>query len=488
MYYYTPLVVFTVCLIVSYSGTAVFSQNKNTILEEGEQFPGGKATSRKSVSNSNAFSHASANMGFRKELNFKVGNGVFRKIWVSAPASTKASDGLGPLYNAKTCQRCHIKDGRGHPPKANWPDDDAVSMLMRLSIPPQNDKQKALIASGKANAIPDPIYGGQLQDLSIQGHEAEGKIRIKYTDKKVTLSDGEVVTLRKPEYQITHTGYGKLHKDIRLSPRVAPQMIGLGLLEAIEEKDIKANTDPDDKNNDGISGKMNSNWSHVHNRLMVGRFGWKAGMPTIKDQTAAAFAGDMGLSTKHHPNGAGDCTAAQDRCAKAPDGNSQKYNNAEVGDQMLDLVTFYSQNLAVPRRRNPSDAEVLKGKALFHQSGCATCHRPSYKTGNMPKQPHLSAQKIWPYTDLLLHDMGEGLADNSPEGQANGREWRTAPLWGIGLTKVVNGHTFFLHDGRARSIKEAILWHEGEAIKSRDRFIALSKKEREQLIAFVKSL
>ncbi len=456
--------------------------------EPGEAFPGGAATSKKSTGNRNAFSHASANMGFRNELNFKVGNGVFKKIWVSAPASTDASDGLGPLFNARACQRCHLKDGRGHPPKANAPEDDAISMLMRLSIPAQNDAQKALLKAHKVNAIPDPVYGGQMQDFSIQGHDAEGKIHISYSDVKVTLAGGEVVTLSKPSYSISDLAYGKLHKNIRLSPRVAPQMIGLGLLEAISVNDIKALSDPDDKNNDGISGRVNKVWSKEFQMVMIGRFGWKAGQPTIKEQTAGAFAGDMGLSTAFHTHGSADCTEKQSKCRNAPTGNSKRYENVEVGSKMLNLVTFYSQNLAVPKRRKFDNPEILKGKKLFYEIGCTSCHAPKFKTGINKTQPHLSNQLIWPYTDMLLHDMGEGLADNSPEGVANGREWRTAPLWGIGLTKIVNGHTFFLHDGRARNIQEAILWHGGEAKAARDRFIALTKEERQRLIDFVNSL
>ena len=142
----------------------------------------------------------------------------------------------------------------------------------------------------------------------------------------------------------------------------------------------------------------------------------------------------------------------------------------------------------MPRRRNPGDPEVLAGKELFYDAGCATCHRPKFKTGTLPGQPHLSNQLIWPYTDLLLHDMGEGLADNRPEGVADGREWRTAPLWGIGLTPIVNGHSFYLHDGRARNLTEAILWHDGEARSARDAFVSLPKADRDRLIAFVKSL
>jgi len=454
--------------------------------EEGEDLPGGKATSKKSSQNRNAFSHSSGNLGFSQELKFKIGNGLFRKLWVSSPASTKSSDGLGPLFNARSCQRCHLKDGRGHTPSANWPDDDQVSMFLRLSVPPKTDKEKELIASGKAGVIPEPTYGGQLQDLAIQGHAGEGRMDIAYTPFDLTLNDGTVVTLRRPAYTISTLSYGPLAKDVLLSARVTPQMIGLGLLEAIDAKDILSGVDEDDKDKDGISGKANWVWSREHNKLMLGRFGWKAGMPSLKEQSAGAFSGDIGLSTSLFAGAFGDCSFAQDFCRKAPHGQSD--GKPEVSDEMLDLVVFYAQNLAVPKRRDARTEGVLKGKALFHATGCASCHRPKFVTGPLPKNKHLERQTIWPYSDLLLHDMGEGLADNRPEGKASGTEWRTPPLWGVGLTKTVSGHEFLLHDGRARSVLEAILWHGGEAQQARDKFMALSKTEREWLIEFVRSL
>ena len=245
---------------------------------------------------------------------------------------------------------------------------------------------------------------------------------------------------------------------------------------------------PDDANKDGISCKPNWVWSKEHSKVMLGRFGWKAGVPTINQQTAEAASGDIGLSTSLLRTPSGDCTEKQEMCLKAPNGNSPKYQDAELGDDLFKLISFYSHNLAVPPRRDPGNPEVLKGKGLFYSIGCASCHKPKFVTGELPGQPHLSHQLIWPYTDLLLHDMGEGLADNRPEGEASGSEWRTAPLWGIGLTETVNGHTLFLHDGRARNITEAILWHGGEAQASRDKFANLSKKDRKRLIAFVNSL
>ncbi|MEQ8602113.1 MAG: di-heme oxidoredictase family protein [Marivibrio sp.] len=457
------------------------------VFEPGEDRPGGAATSDKALDR-NAFSHSSANMPFERELDFKIGNGFFKRIWGSAPSSTQAADGLGPIFNAKACQRCHLKDGRGHPPAGNYPDDTAVSMFLRLSIPPQTEEDRRLLAEGRVNVIKEPTYGGQLQDFSVAGVPAEGRMHIEYEEIPVTLADGETVSLRAPTYSATDLGYGPMDEDVMLSPRIAPQMIGLGLLELIPEAAIRAQADPDDADGDGISGRPNEVWSHKHERLALGRFGWKAGAPSIDEQTQSAFNGDIGISVPLFPDAYGDCTAAQDPCRAAPSGATERYANLEAHGQIVDLVRFYSQNLAVPARRNPKDPQVLAGKKLFADAGCAACHTPRWTTAASAENPWLGEQTIWPYTDLLLHDMGEGLADNRPEGRANGREWRTAPLWGIGLTEAVNGHTNFLHDGRARSLLEAILWHGGEAEPSREAVRAMTTEEREALLAFLNSL
>jgi CxxC motif-containing protein (DUF1111 family) len=223
--------------------------------------------------------------------------------------------------------------------------------------------------------------------------------------------------------------------------------------------------------------------------VMPGRFGWKAGNATIPDQSAGAFSGDIGISTDLFPAGAGDCTSRQTACQAAPTGGGDGDGKAEIGSLAFDRVVFYARNLAVPARRQLADPSVLAGKRHFYEIGCISCHRPKFITRrNLPDLPEQQRQLIWPYSDLLLHDMGEGLADNRPEGLANGREWRTPPLWGIGLTQAVSGHSFFLHDGRARNLTEAILWHDGEAQKSRDRFRDLPSSDRAALIAFLNSL
>ncbi|WP_204115571.1 di-heme oxidoredictase family protein [Shimia biformata] len=445
-----------------------------------EEMSAGAATVR-ARSNRDAFSQPSANMAFDRELDFKVGNGLFKKLWVSSPSSTKASDGLGPLYNARSCQRCHVKDGRGHPPAGK--DDNSISMFLRMSVP----GGETFGIDGYHATKPHPVYGGQLQDFALAGMAAEYRLDISYEEIEIFLSDGEVAHLRKPTYSAADPGYGPFGDEAMFSPRIAPQMIGLGLLEAIPAADILAQADPEDSDGDGISGRANIVWSEEFQRPMLGRFGHKAGMPSIHEQSAAAFAGDIGISSPLFPDPWGDCTARQTRCREMPHGD-QDVRGAEIDQTGMDLVTFYSRNLAVPARRDVDDATVLRGKQMFYETGCPTCHVPKFVTHRLADQPEQSFQLIWPYSDLLLHDMGDGLADSRPEAVANGREWRTAPLWGIGLTQQVNGHSFFLHDGRARSLLEAVLWHGGEAEPQRDKVISMSATDRAALIAFLESL
>ncbi|MEM6677174.1 MAG: di-heme oxidoredictase family protein [Pseudomonadota bacterium] len=443
-----------------------------------EERPAGAAT-RFGYLNTHAFSQSSANMPFERELDFKVGNGLFKKLWVSAPASTQASDGLGPLYNARSCQRCHLKDGRGHPPEG--PDDNAVSLLLRISVPYDAPADPRI--PGTLPDAPHPVYGGQLQDFSVAGVPAEFRLGVDWEEIEVPLSGGETASLRRPLWRTKNLAYGPLGEDARLSPRVAPQMIGLGLLEAIPAADILALADPEDADGDGISGRASIVWSEEYGEPMLGRFGLKGGQPTMRSQSASAFAGDIGISTSLHRDGWGDCTADQPACRNAPHGGA-----LEIEDHALDLVVFYSRNLAVPARRDIDDPQVLAGKRVFYETGCIACHVPKHVTHRLDGQPEQSFQLIWPYTDMLLHDMGEGLADNRPEGRATGREWRTPPLWGIGLTEAVSGHSYFLHDGRARSLLEAVLWHGGEAEAARDQVVAMPPADRAALIRFLESL
>ncbi|MEM6697952.1 MAG: di-heme oxidoredictase family protein, partial [Bacteroidota bacterium] len=267
-----------------------------------------------------------------------------------------------------------------------------------------------------------------------------------------------------------------------LSPRIATHLAGMGLLESISEEDILANEDKDDVDKDGISGKANYVWNVQEEANTLGRFGWKANQPNIIQQNAGAFNGDMGLTSSFFPEDV--FTPAQEsQHPNIIDGGSP-----EVSDEQLFRISLYVQSLAVPAKRNTDEPEYLAGRTLFMEIGCESCHKASFTTSVGNEIPSLDQQKIYPYTDLLLHDMGEGLADHSPDFDATGREWRTAPLWGVGLIKTVNNHTRLLHDGRARNVAEAILWHGGEAKQVTDRFKQLTKQEREDLIFFVNSL
>ncbi len=292
-----------------------------------------------------------------------------------------------------------------------------------------------------------------------------------------TLADGTMVTLRKPTYVFYSLGYGPLANDLKVSPRVANQMIGLGLLEAIDESTLLAFADVTDVNNDGISGKVNYVYDVATNSKKIGRFGWKANQPNVRQQVAAAFSGDIGITSSLFPNE--NCPPGVD-CNAIANGGSP-----EITDANLDKVALYSSSIAVPGRINYTEQNVLEGKKVFETINCTSCHIPKIKTGNTHVITALRNQTIRPYTDLLLHDMGIGLADNAPDFEASGLEWRTQPLWGIGLIFTVNGHTNLLHDGRARNVTEAILWHGGEAEKAKNSFKQLTTKQRTQLLEFI---
>lgn len=415
---------------------------------------------------SHAFSTPAPNLSAAALEKHLEGDVEFEAVFVTAPAVV--NPGLGPIYNNISCINCHARDGRGRPPRV---DEKFVSMLFRLSLPKSENT-----AVGKS-PIPVPGYGTQLNNRAIYGTPAEGTVKIEYSEQPLTTEDGTRVHLRYPNYTITDT-YQPLPENVEVSPRVAPVVFGLGLLEAIPEKTILTYADENDVNGDGISGKPNYVWDVVQKRSTLGRFGWKANQPNLLQQVASAYHDDMGLTTSLFllENSFGQSQL------------TEKSTTPEVSDEVLDVVTFYVQTLAVPARRNVDDPQVMHGEQLFTQAQCADCHIPTLRTGVLPGVPSVSNQTIHPYTDMLLHDMGPDLADNRPDFHANGREWRTPPLWGIGLVRTVNGHTNFLHDGRARNLMEAILWHGGEAERSRQTVLEMSKTERDALIAFLESL
>lgn len=443
--------------------------------------PGGKTTV---FSNGrNAFSLPAANLSDAERTRFVVGNSFFKRNWVQAPASTTARDGLGPHFLARSCGGCHVQDGRAQPPDFHNPlaPQPFAGLLLRLSVPGTD-------AHGGPKH--EPVYGDQFNTMGIHGVQGEGEVHLSYERIEGQYADGTPYTLEKPRYHLRNLAYGPMAPDVMVSPRIAPQVIGLGLLEAIPEAEILANAQAQAASNGPIKGQPNYVWDAYAERMVLGRFGWKANVGSLAHQTAGAFLGDIGITSSRFPQQT--CTPAQKDCLAAPNGNAKGRQGVEIEDYALDDVIFYQSTLAPAARRNAQDEGVLRGEALFHAAQCAQCHRPSYRTGAalFPRlsSPALSGQDITPYTDLLLHDMGEALADGRPDFAANGRQWRTPPLWGIGLLPAVNDHQRLLHDGRARGVAEAILWHGGEAEAAREQFRHLPAPDRAALVQFVESL
>lgn len=435
--------------------------------EPGEELSAGDTTVLET--NRRAFSLPAANMPLDRRSDFAVGHSFFNMPWVEPPSSTRARDGLGPHFIGRSCTACHTHDGRAQPPEDG---EQPMGLLFRLSIPGR-DRYGAPLA--------EPVYGGQFNNQAIDGVKPEGKVMIRHEELPGHFADGTPYSLRKPSYQFTDLGYGPMHAQTMVSPRIAQQVIGLGLLEAIPEKSILALADPDDRNSDGISGRPNRVWDAFAKTRKLGRFGWKANTPTVAHQTAGAANGDMGITSRPFP--IEECMSAQKDCRMAPRGGKP-----EINGRNLAKLIFYTATTAVPARRDVDDPQVLRGKQLFHQAQCVACHVPKHLTGTVRGLPELSKQTIRPYTDLLLHDMGPELADNRPDFEATGSEWRTPPLWGNGLIETVNGHTSYLHDGRARNLSEAILWHGGEGERAKQKFVNMSKTERDALLAFLNSL
>ncbi|WP_420466495.1 di-heme oxidoredictase family protein [Panacagrimonas sp.] len=415
-----------------------------------------------------AFALPAPNLDARQLRDFAFGNRLFNTNWVQAGSSTTSFDGLGPLFNRVSCSGCHVRDGRGRPPE---PGAEMESMLVRISLPGNGPN---------GGPRPHPAYGDQIQDRAIAGVKVEARVELVWETVQGRYADGEPYELRRPQVQFRDPAYGALGVDLLTSPRVAQIMIGLGLLEAVPDVELLRRADPDDADGDGVSGRANRVWDVRAQRHAIGRFGWKANQPNLRQQVADAAAGDIGITSAHHAADA--CTSAQTACRESPHGG-----RPEMSDAFLDKLLLYSRTLAVPTRRDVDDAQVRRGQALFDASGCSACHVRDLRTGTH-ELAALSQQSIHPFTDLLLHDMGEGLADGRPDFEADGREWRTAPLWGLGLIHNVNGHELLLHDGRARGPAEAILWHGGEAEAARETFRSMDKADRDALLAFLRSL
>ena len=419
-----------------------------------------------------SFRQIVSNAGMVQRPRFNFGKVQFNTEWDPAPGQVPANDGLGPTFNAIACASCHVNNGRGRPPEN---DAEAFeSILVRLSIPGED-----------AHGGPQPLanYGGQLQHRAVAGVPAEGTATIQYEEITGEYADGTPYSLRKPTVVFSDMAFGELPDGTMHSLRIANPVIGLGLLEAVPEIQLTMLADPDDSNNDGISGRINKVWSPTRQQTTVGRFGWKANVATVAEQNAGAALGDMGITSTLNPKD--NCPAAQEACVRAA---ATHNDNVEFQEDFFKELTRYVRLIGVPAQRDATAPEVIKGAGLFRGIGCVQCHASTLVTGADALFTELQNQTIHPYSDLLVHDMGPGLADNRSDYAASGSEWRTPPLWGIGLTAEVTDDEYYLHDGRARNLAEAILWHGGEAQAARDTFAALPADSRAALLRFLQSL
>jgi len=418
-----------------------------------------------------AFAELVANLDWRLNVMFDEGDGHFERPFRAADESSYGSnaDGLGPVYNAASCESCHMSDGRTEPLPGQ-------GLLVRLSVPGQSET---------GGPKPHPVYGGQFGDVAVPGVPPEGTVEIEYEEVPGRYGDGTLYTLLKPRIALDNLAHGPLGEETMLSARAPLSVFGLGLLEAISEETLRDWADPDDADGDGISGRINMVWDAEAQALRPGRFGWKAEQPTLVGQAAGAAHNDMGVSSVLHP--AQPCTAAQAECRAARTGADPEIPH-EISRQALEELRAYLAFLSVPARGHLDEPTVQRGETLFAEIGCASCHKPQAVTGDDHEWRRLRDKTIQPFTDLLLHDMGEGLSDGRPSFAAEGREWRTAPLWGIGLLERVNGHMRLLHDGRARGLAEAILWHGGEAEAARERFRLMQAEERAAILDYLRSL
>ncbi len=401
---------------------------------------------------------------------FILGRSFFRIPWVESPSATTARDGLGPLFNANTCISCHFLNGRGVLYTKN--NELSRSLVVRLSIS-SNNSNLHQEESYKNGFVKEPVYGAQLAINSIYGVKYEGKPSLEFNNVKVTFFDGEEAILLKPKYSLKELNYGKLNKNAIISFRLAPTLMGMGLIELISDEAILANEDIEDKNNDGISGKANRVYSVLTKKIELGRYSWKASSATVLEQIAKALHNDMGLTTFLYSYE--NCTKKQKKCNEAIVTNKYQF---DVTEDRLKAIEYYLTHLKI--YKPTEDKNFKKGLKLFRSIGCASCHITSFET---------KIGEIRPYSDFLLHDMGEELADGRVEFQATGNEFRTAPLWGLALhEKINNEKPRLLHDGRARSFQEAILWHGGEATSAKLNYMNLSKEKREKLIKFLGTL
>jgi CxxC motif-containing protein (DUF1111 family) len=427
--------------------------------------PGGDATT--AVQSASAFTQHPDGLDAKALQAFAHGNRIFSTPWVEAPASVRHFDGLGPYFSSRSCSGCHVHDGRGRPPEG--PEDSVVARVVKLGR-----------ADASARGSRDPHYGVVLSDRAVRALAPEGRLVVHWEELERAYADGTRARLRRPRFQLAGLAYGPLAEDTRASLRVAPAVFGVGLLEAVPESLLGRLADPADANSDGISGRIHAVRTKGPGTTRPGRFGWKATQASVAGQVTTALVEDMGITTEARPEA--DLGVGQRAARARPQGGRPELERAA-----LEALVTYCRLLAVPARRDLDDPSVRRGAARFREAGCVSCHVPSLVTADAVPAP-LARQVIHPFTDLLLHDLGPELSDGMPEQAAAASEWRTPPLWGLGLVTRVNGHRFLLHDGRARTPEEAILWHGGEAQASRDAFRALTLEARRDLLRFLESL
>ncbi len=427
--------------VLAFAPAAAFLQPEDTISTRA--MSGGQLSV--SDASSSAYMHPATGLDSKQAELFALGNQMFTNRWAFFWFEN-AQFGRGPTSNAQACTTCHKNNGRGltaGAPRPSEPDGEvrdhhitvpfeaAPNLVVRISI-------EGTDAHGGPK--PHPHYGDQLQIFGVQGVlPAEGKFDVEWREQVVTLADGEEVALRKPTLSLSELQYGPLGEKAMTGLRLAPPLIGLGLLEAIPEKTIVelAAREPVA----GIRGRVNRVWDESQGKTVLGRFGLKANHGSIREQVAVAFFNDIGLSTPVYPEQ--NCPAIQKGCKEL-----MTAGKPEITPLRLAGTELYIRALRVPVRRQIDDPQVRRGEEIFVEAHCAVCHVPELQTGEFPQMPQLGHQTIRPFTDLLLHDMGEGLADERPDYLAGGSEWRTPPLWGIGLSEMVSGAGAFLHDGR----------------------------------------
>lgn len=408
----------------------------------------------------NAFTQPISDLG-RDELNdFIAGRTLFVQPWIEAPSSTQTRDGLGPLFNARACETCHPNNGRANP--LDRAGKVSSGLLFRLG----------------SIAGPDPVYGGQLQPQALPSIPAEGQ-----PTRRLEPMPNRPELMR-PSYAFQDLAYGPIAPSSGFSPRIGGALAGMGLIEAVPVSRWTSLADPEDKDKNGVSGRVHWVTMKPGQAPVMGRFGWKAEMPSLAEQTASAYHDDMGLTNPLRPGV--PCTPSQQSCLDAIDGGKP-----EVSAQALEQTVRYVQFLAVPRSPKRMAAPAwFANLERFERVGCADCHVPAHRTGGVQDGvlAPLADIEIWPFTDMLLHDMGPDLADSRPLPGASPQEWRTPPLWGLGHYESVNDHRFLMHDGRAQGVAQAIAWHGGEAQAAKDAFFALEPAAQAELVAFVEQL